>query len=89
MTVHTLNSILSAVEHAETKHPVFPDSYTGMASKLAEEALEAIQALNDLDEGKGCEESAKIELAQVTAVCVRCLEALAVNPVIDEVEARR
>lgn len=65
-----LEAILHQLNHARKKHS---ESYAEMSwfrkgSYLTEESLEAIQAINDRDI-----DNAKIEIAQVAAVCIRIL----------------
>ena len=69
----------NALVWARRKHPVFPSDPAGAASRIAEEALEAMQALNNLAGDRDGDPStlraaAISEVAQLIAVAQRTLE---------------
>lgn len=87
-TNRIIQDILAELTRAEHLHPVWPGvGYRGdhvrAVAKLAEETGEAVQAANNLDEGKGGVGHIRRELVQVGAMVLRCL----IN--LDEVERRR
>lgn len=80
----------NALVWARRKHPVFPSDPAGAASRIAEEALEAMQALNNLAGDKSGDPAtlhgaAIAEVAQLIAVAQRTLEeTLMCRDAIDE-----
>ena len=83
-----IQDILAELCRAEHIHPVWPGAghrgdHVRAVAKLAEEAGEAVQAANNLDEGKGSVAHIRRELVQAGAMVLRCL----IN--LDEVERRR
>ncbi len=72
--IRIYNNISTAVIHAETKHPIFPDDIKHQALILAEESGEVMQAvLNHTDHGKDYD-LIEDELYQTIAVCIRMLK---------------
>lgn len=68
-----LRDIKKEYELAVEKHPHFPDDQLKQVAKMIEEALEAFQEANDIDDGNGSIENLIKELLQTGAMVVRCL----------------
>ena len=68
-----VNFILDELEMAKLKHPTWPATLMGQTMKVAEEALEVVQAANHVDEGTGNIDKVRIELAHTGAMCIRML----------------
>ncbi len=66
-------AVLKEMEKARIKHPTYPTDIVKMTAKVAEEAGEALQEANNIDEGKGSYEQLKIELYQNIGVSFRQL----------------
>ena len=63
-----------ATKKAKQKHPLFPRNLYGMSNILAEEALEAVTAANDVMSGATDQHKFYTEVSHVAAVCQRILE---------------
>ena len=71
--VAALKDILQELERAKTLHPVWPDDIVHAVAKVTEEAGEALQAANDIIEGKGDIEKVETELIHTGAMSIRAL----------------
>lgn len=71
-----MSAILCAYMDACERHAEFPGDPSAIGSILVEEALEAIQAINDHRDAGGSLDDVMREIAHVGAVCLRALERL-------------
>ena len=75
-TATTLIEIMSEVERAENKFPVWPTCNVKRAAIILEEAGELIREANLLDKGKGSVINLRTEIIQTAAMCIRMLKFL-------------
>lgn len=69
------SAIMDALDHAKTKHPVFPADRTGGLAIISEEMLELTQAINDGESNNRCIE----EAAHVAVTAIRFIEGILNN----------